>query len=243
MILIDSRVGSGELLPMFSKGVARCATLPFGDFCFTGNGPGGMPLNIGIERKQVREIAGTLADGRLVGHQLPGMLREYHVVYLVVEGRWRGAPGSGILQVKKGEWRDVENGSARFLADTIRKFLSTLENMAGVRLRYTEDKKGTVQEVEALYSWWVEKEWSEHDSHLAIQFPQVETVMLHKPSVMRRMAACLPGIGWKRSGAVEAHFQNIIDMVCGETDEWMEVEGVGKETARKVVDTLQKGRG
>jgi len=244
MILIDKRVGSGPLFYLFPKGQAQLTTLRYGDFAFTGNGPEGMPYQIGIERKQIREIASTIGDGRLMGHQIPGLVREYQVVYLVVEGRWRGDPKTGILQTqqywRKGypSWEDVCNGTARFMANDIRKFLTTLESMAGVRLRYTEDQRGTIQEVLSLHSWWTGKEWEGHHAHLVIQGPPIERMWLRKPSVFQYMAACLPGIGWKRSGAVVAHFPTLGDMVMAGEKEWCKIEGVGKGVAKKVVEVI-----
>ena len=132
MILIDNRTGSKELFPLFPKGSAKLCHLPFGDFSFVGNGPDEMPLNIGIERKQIREVAGEMSAGRLVGHQVPGLLATYQVVYLIVEGRWRGNTQTGILQTKRREWEDVANGATRFMASAIRKYLTTLEMMAGM---------------------------------------------------------------------------------------------------------------
>lgn len=245
MIQIDSRVGSKELINLFPKGKAHLTHLTFGDFSFVGNGPGGMPLNIGIERKTIREVAGELSAGRLVGHQIPGLLATYQVVYLVVEGRWRGDPRNGILQTrgynKRGGayWADVENGATRFVASAIRKYLVTLETMAGLHLRFTEDKKGTAEEVEALHSWWVGKEWDEHRAHMAIQYPPVDIIMFRKPTVMEFMAACLPGIGWKRSKAVAAHFPSITDMLMASEKEWGQVEGIGKGIAHKITEVLQ----
>ena len=252
MILIDSRIGSGELLHLFPKGSAKLDTLDFGDFAFTGNGPEGMPLNIGIERKQVREIASTMSDGRLVGHQIPGLLATYQIVYLVVEGRWRGNPKSGILEGGYGgTWGEVVNGTTRFMAEAVRKYLATLEMMAGVRLRFTEDKRGTAQEVLALHSWWTGKEWSEHQAHIAMQYPPIDTVMFRKPSLFHYWVACLPGIGWKRGKAVEEHFfprgrtfeEAAMSILMADVKEWCQVEGIGKTTARKVVETIKWRRG
>lgn len=236
MVLIDSRTGSKELLPLFPKGSAKLATLAFGDFSFIGNGPGGMPYNIGIERKQVREIAGTMMDGRLVGHQLPGLLASYQVVYLVVEGRWRGGP-SGLLEQKRGrEWRMVEVGTRHFMATDLIKFLNTLVIMAGVKVIKTEDQAGTVREVMGLESWW-RKKWEDHSSHFAL--PPQEVVPFSKASLQQSIAACLPGVGWKRSLAADLHFQSIEEMMGASVGEWMEVEGVGKDTASKIVSAMK----
>lgn len=239
MILVDSRTGSKELLPLFPKGMARLDTLPFGDFSFIGNGPEGLPLMIGVERKTIREIASTISDGRLVGHQIPGLLQHYAVVYLVVEGRWTGHASTGILlENTTSGAREVQNGTVRFMAADIRKFLSTLENMAGVRLRYTPSMRDTTQEVLALHSWWTNKEWEEHRAHIAIQYPPVDTIMFRKPSLMQYWAACLPGVGWKRSRAVERHFPSIIDMVLSDEKEWQKIEGIGKGVAKKVIEAI-----
>jgi ERCC4-type nuclease len=239
VILVDSRIGSKELFPLFPKGQAQLTTLPFGDFSFIGKGPEGIPVMIGIERKTIREIAGTISDGRLVGHQIPGLVKHYGVVYLVVEGVWRGHRTTGILrELHTGLWRDIQNGPVRFMANDIRKFLYTLENMAGVRLRYTPTMEDTAQEVLALHSWWTNKEWAEHRAHIAIQYPPVDILMFRKPSLMQYWAACLPGVGWKRSRAVEQHFPGIIDMVLSNESEWEKVEGIGKVTARKVVEAI-----
>ena len=105
MILIDNRTGSKELFPLFPKGSAKLCHLPFGDFSFVGNGPDEMPLNIGIERKQIREVAGEMSAGRLVGHQVPGLLATYQVVYLIVEGRWRGIPRRAYSKPRGGSGR------------------------------------------------------------------------------------------------------------------------------------------
>jgi ERCC4-type nuclease len=249
MILVDSRIGSKELFPLFPKGSAQLATLQFGDFSFIGNGPGGMPYNIGIERKLIREIAGDISIGRLVGHQIPGMIQEYQVSYLIVEGKWRGDPKTGILQSKKhGKWEDIRNGETRYTANSIRKFLFTQEIKWGIRLHPTANKMGTVQEVVALYEWWTEKEWEEHRSHIVAPYPLVENVRFRKPSAMEYFAACVlsqgsrPIVG-KRSRAAEEHFDSLLSMVLADKREWMKVEGVGEKIAQKVVDVLQGRKG
>lgn len=243
MILVDSRTGSKELLPLFPKGSAQLATLPYGDFSFVGNGPDG-PLHIGVERKQVREVAGTISDGRLIAHQIPGLLKEYHVVYLVVEGRWRGDPRSGLLQVAhRDRWDTIQNGSRRFMAADISKFLSSIENMAGVRLRRTDDQLGTSQEILALHGWWTGKEWEDHRSHTAIQFPQPEAALFVKPSLEFMFAALLPGIGYQRAKVVVRKFESVADMVLADEKDWRAIEGIGKGIAEKVVKTIWKKRG
>jgi ERCC4-type nuclease len=129
------------------------------------------------------------------------------------------------------------------MATDIRKVLATLEGVVGVRLRYTPTPEDTVQEVVALHSWWTHKEWEEHRAHLVIQGPAIEHTWFRKPSILQCMVACLPGIGWKRSGEVAKHFTSPLEMVQAGINEWCEIEGIGKGIAEKVVNILQqKGR-
>ena len=84
MILIDSRTGSGELAPYISSPKLVCH-LDFADFSFSGNGPEG-GVGIGVERKGVMDLLQSMTSGRLVGHQLIGLQKEYDWTYLLVVG-------------------------------------------------------------------------------------------------------------------------------------------------------------
>jgi len=44
--------------------------------------------------------------------------------------------------------------------------------------------------------------------------------------------------GWGRSGIVAEHFSNVKDMVGADWKEWASLEGIGKKTAQKVVQSL-----
>jgi ERCC4-type nuclease len=59
--------------------------------------------------------------------------------------------------------------------------------------------------------------------------------------LLRRIAAELPHIGVDRSRLVERHFRSVVHMINAEEEEWLEVEGVGKVTAREVVEAVRKG--
>ena len=97
MILLDDRTGSGELLPLFRPYDApvELARLDFGDACWLGNGATGPEL-VGVERKTIHDLVSSMRSKRLSGYQLPGLLRTYDWVYLLVEGVWRcGGRGEG----------------------------------------------------------------------------------------------------------------------------------------------------
>ena len=94
MILIDDRMGSKELLPLFRPYdvTVELSHLEYADIAFFGNGPTGPEL-VGIERKTLHDLVNSMRSRRLSGYQLPGLMAAYAWVYIVVEGVWRAGDG------------------------------------------------------------------------------------------------------------------------------------------------------
>jgi len=120
MIHVDPRAGSGQFRDYLNnevkfrgkKKIAMHGQLPFGDFFIPGNGPEGR-ITVGVELKRVADLIQCMKDGRLTGHQIPGMLRMYDWSVLLVYDEWQGKPQTGILQVKRGrKWVEVDYHSA-----------------------------------------------------------------------------------------------------------------------------------
>ena len=238
MILVDSRVGSKNLLKPLGKG-AMLTTLEYGDVSFVGLGPKATPLFIGIELKTVSDALSCVLDGRFAGHQLPGLVKEYNHVYLLIEGLFK-ANKAGILEVPYGRgWREVRLGSRRFMWRDFQTWLTSMETFGGIRIRHTSGRKETILMIKALQRWWSSKEWEEHRSHLAVNKSQSHALGM-KYSLKRRIAAQLPGIGDELSGRVAKHFKTIDKMIVSCTADWEEIEGIGKSKAMKIVEELIK---
>lgn len=235
MIFIDDREGSADLAKLVDNGVL--VRLEYGDAMFPGQGPEG-EVEIGVERKTIRDLVNSIASGRLSAHQIPGMVEHYYRSYIVVEGLWRGRPGDGKLQMSYNgrTWKDIDTGRHGWTEAAVWHFLMTAEEKAGVVVRTTRDIRGTAAVVEMLESWW-SKPWDEHKSHIHLH-RVLDTAQLGRPSLLRRVAAELPGIGVDRSVAVERHFGSVAAMFAADVKEWMKVEGVGKVIARAVVEAL-----
>ncbi len=215
--------------------------LEFGDFMFQGNGPEGV-VQVGVERKAIRDLLNSITTGRLAGHQIPGLLREYDVVYLIVERAFRPSSTSGELMYQSGDkWKLVEQGR-KFRYTDVWKYLNTLEMVAGVHVRNTLDTFGTARMVESLYEWWT-KPWSDHHGLDVINKSRqiARLVPMKKPSLVRRVANELKGIGSGRSKAVEAKFPTVEAMVMATQKEWMEVDGVGKIGAMQAYHEIHIG--
>jgi len=250
VLLIDPRVGSVDLLPHLQKFDIPCRTEPleYGDFVFTGHGPGGTTRTYAFERKRLLtgDMIRSMRDGRLSGHQLIGLLDTYHSIHLIVEGIYR--PGrDGILEYLKGN-RFVPADNGRIMYRELDAFLTTLSQICGVQvLRSTSDYETAV--MLATRYLWSQKPWESHRGHLALHdnTPAWErlsagvvrpTVRLIKPSLLRRVANQIDKIGWEKSKLVAEHFRSVRAMANAEAAEWRRIDGVGKTIADSVVKQL-----
>lgn len=232
MIFVDDREGSKELVDLVTDGILT--RLEFGDAFFIGNGPDG-DVDVGIERKRIGDLVNSISTGRLSGHQIPGLIKTYNKVYLIVEGVWRGNPTNGELQVESGRarnWRELDRGGRTFSFNGIWAYLCTLEEMTGVKVRITRHINDTCATVEAMYRWW-SKPWKSHKGHLQMHKIGIPapTFNVEKPSLVRRIAAELKYVGWQRSLLVEKHFPTVEAMMDSPMEEWLKIEGFGKITA------------
>ena len=233
MILLDDRTGSGDLI-RYLRGVAKLSRLSFGDAQIEGNGPEGRPVLVGVEVKKVADVLTCITDGRFAGHQLPGLQASYEVVYLVVEGDYRVGK-EGLLEVMRYHmWRPILLGSRKFMYREMDNWLTTMEMKGGVKIRRTGGRQETAQFLKDLYGWWTGREWEEHRAHLAFHDPGPPVAMLRKPSLLRRMAKELPGVGWERSLEVEKRFDSVLEMALASELDWKDIPGIGKGIANKV---------
>lgn len=239
MIYIDDREGSKELHPRFlMKYSPVLVRLDYADAAFEGKGPDGN-VDIGVERKVIGDLLSSISTGRLSGHQVPGLVNEYYRVYLIVEGYWR-AGDSGIIEIKSGSrWNLIRHGR-RYRYKDVLSYLSTLETMAGITVRFTHTITETIATIQSLYDWW-QKAWDTHKAHMQISKPPPRAMYLNPngPSLLRRVAVELPGIGYERVKYVEAVFHTVEEMVMATREDWQNVPGIGKVTAGNVFKALR----
>ena len=238
MIFIDNRIGSKELYKYFPANTAQLETLDYADFAFIGNGPSG-PVTIGIERKVISDLISSMTSGRLVGHQLPGLLSTYNYTWLIIEGIYQTSPKDGIIQMwTRSGWQDYKFDGQYHKTRNIMKFLLTLTIKGNVRLWFTSNPRETVHFITTLYSWWTDKEYEEHRVLIQEHEP---IVTFEKPTLLKRLAKELDGIGSKKAGRVSKMFATPLEMCLADEKRWMEIEGIGKKLAGKIVKSLQQG--
>lgn len=238
MITLDRRAGSYELSASMPLEIVRIGHLEFGDASFMGNGPGG-PVLVGVERKTVRDLLHSTDSGRLQGHQIPGLLRSYNYVYIVVEGIFR-SNRDGILEYNRGgAWYRIVAGKRSYMASSLYNLMNTLSLLSGIVILQTQDSRTTANLITNLYRWW-QKPWSKHTGHVGFQIDPHPVELHGKPSLLRRMAKELPGIGWEKSKAVAEHFKTVRGMVLADRFNWQLIEGIGPTIAKRCVEVMRE---
>jgi ERCC4-type nuclease len=240
-INVDDRAGSKELVPALEYLHLPCKVkrLKFGDFCFLSpHGPDGY-CTVGIERKTVSEVVGSIQAGasdRMSGTQIPGMLENYDFSILIVEGLANPNPATSQLEIpnRKGRW--IQTGLHYRALDAS---LTTLEMQTPVKVLRTMNPQDTALRIEVLWRWFDSKKWDQHKSHF--KFPQVQQkyVELTQASLFRRIAKEIPGIGWERSKLLERYFGNVLEMVNADVSKWGLIDGITTKRAQAIWKMLR----
>jgi ERCC4-type nuclease len=247
---IDPRAGSKELYkPLKALRLpVRMKRMDYGDISFYGNGPDGRLL-WGCEYKKYDELLACIIDKRLVSHQIPGLVASYDRRYLLVEGIARPYRDSSIerfvpFRDRRGD--DYGKWHPAFSAITwamVEKYCATLQEVAEVRVRFTSCRAETIGYIAAHYAWW-QKPWEKHHAHLSLparedSHPRRVEVLFRRPSVLRRIASCLPGVGWHKSQDTARRFGTVMGMVRASREEWMSIPGIGPKTAKAIHRALR----
>lgn len=237
-VLIDYRAGSKELIkyPPFDECGELCEIKnakgeAAGDVVFHGNGPSGS-VTVGVEVKSVDDLMSSSRNGRLQGTQLPVMLDEYDVVWLLYYGDVRPAPGSQALQIyRKGQWRNHYVGNRQVPYDYFTGFIISLQEI-GISVAHAKDISEAAAWLGELVRWRL-KPWSKHKS--LKQFDRSRKVteahaqkvngkhanraalmptLDERTRVRAQVAVELPSLGYKRALAA-AEMWCIAEMVVG----------------------------
>ena len=240
IILVDSRVGSKELAPIIRKYGVECelTELPYADVAMEGCGPHG-PITIGCERKTLNDLLCCIDDSRYAAHQRPGMLMMYTKSFLFLEGMWTYGDGNGyeglLMQgYRRGQsWGPlrVKGGRTPLYSKLYRYLLSV--SLSGVIITNSLDINHTAYNLCELWHFF-QKPWHQHRSLMETQKLAIPSLN-GKPSLVRRWAAELPGIGVEHSLDAERVFKTGTGLALSTQAEWETIPGIGPKTAKKVV--------
>lgn len=225
-----------DLIPYIKKyGVAvDKAELKWGDAAFEGNGPDGT-IMVGIERKRLHDMLSCIDDNHYSAEQKVGMKQMYAVSILMVEGHWKPHDGNGLLM--EGFNSGMNFGycaprGRRIMYAKLRRYLFSVA-LAGVIVCYTRDPGHTAYDIVEWFHYF-QKRWKDHTGLLEptkVNIPH----LLGKPSLTRRWAHDLEGVGVKYSLDAERLFKKPYALATADESEWLKIPGVGVKTAQSIV--------
>ena len=242
MILVDGRVGSKELIPYLQRISMNVkieqTTLEYGDAAFEGHGPAGT-IAVGIERKSLSDVLNCIDDARFAAHQLPGMRAMYGYNIVMVEGIWKPDSTTGYLMecIRTLEWRPFRYRTQMTRYAKLFRFLLTLQ-VAGLGVMITRDMEHTAYNILECYHYF-QKRWEDHTSLLETQKLNMPSLN-GRPSLVRRWASELDGIGVKHSMEAEKLFRTPYELASSDESDWIKISGVGAKLARSVVRQIHE---
>lgn len=192
------------------------------DFCWTAADGGWQ----GMQRKAVADYLASLGDGRL-GKELGQMRSWVSSPQLVIEGAVGWTSDGELMSARFGrkvsqrEWNGMMLGLGA----------------EGVFVHRTANVDETVKLVVDGFRWWQK---TEHGSLHAAMKPAGDWGMATNEDFQRALLAMVPGVGPKRARAVWERFGGVPWRWTCTVEELMEVDGIGKGTAAKMMKVLDQ---
>lgn len=212
---------------------AQLSDLEYGDFAFEGNGPVGSWM-VGVERKTLHDMLNCIDDSRY-NIQRVGMRQMYGCSILAVEGHWRPHDPSGVLMEGFNggvSWGYCRYRSQRTMYAKLQRYLFSVQ-LSGVLYVPSRDKWQTAYNVCELFHYF-QKRWQDHTSLTELQkiaIPQ----MTYQPSLVRKWANDIEGVGTKLSELAARHFRIPLKLANADESDWLRIPGIGIKTAQDII--------
>lgn len=238
MILVDSATGSRELLPIIQRigEEAKLQNMEYGDFVFSGNGPHG-EIDIGIERKALHDMLHCIDDARLAGFQSHGMRTMFKIRIVILEGFYKPHDNEGILMESRDGYKywPCKYRTKPPLYSKLYNYILSL-SLSGLLVIHSRDPYQTAFNVVETYRYF-QKKWTDHTAMQEIQTFALSEVM-GRPSLCRRWAAQVDGIGVKLSADVDRQFRTGRMMALASPSDWASIRGLSMSTAERIVSEI-----
>ncbi len=240
------------------------APTPFGDVNFWGSWEDSdrapVSIRICVERKRVRDMVSCILSGRYLNQVQSAFGNNFDRLVLIVEGEIKPAR-DGFLVTRRESAADL--GDIPFVSGRARRtgkrawyvvepgiqysrfdrYLDELHEYCGILVKRSLNVVETAAQVKALWLLY-QKPPSKHSSlEVVYRQPPPRVELLQKPSLLFRVAAELPLIGWDRAKAVSESFSSLLDALSADETRWRQIPGIGKDIAHRVVTSIRSPKG
>ena len=236
MIFLTEAPNDADLIPLLGA-KAQVIPLSHGDFSWFGVWEDSDPIQVCGDRKKVDDLIKCVNDGRHLSQVERAHAAGYRYQFVIIEGRYRRGK-DGLLEVPRaGKW-NTHFTNVEY--HRVEAYLNQLTWYGHVRVMTSHTPSETADRVVELYSMF-QRPPEEHTSLNAIYSeapPQVR--MFGPPSLIKKVAKELPGVGWKRAAAVEAQFPSVLALAQATPEDIEKVEGIGKRIAFRVHNAIRE---
>lgn len=245
----DRRRFSPSFLSRFN-GLAVPTDLEYADAAFLGRDPS---VSVGLEFTAPVNLAESVVHSGRILEQIRRGRAVYSHYFLMVWGdtdcdadghyctRWysREERRTILRPVVIREPNSGRTVAGPFLYQAVDNFLNSLSILCGVYVKKARDEAELVRQTMDLWHWF-SKPMEDHTTRLDERF-YVPTFMPSDIPLVRRVAKELPGVGTGRSHAVAKQFGSVYRMANADEADWLEVDGIGKTIAGRVVRAIRNG--
>ncbi|MBU6231696.1 hypothetical protein KGP36_03425 [Patescibacteria group bacterium] len=178
-------------------------------------------------------------DARYAAHQRPGMLAMYSKNILMLEGVWKPDSVTGYLMecVATLTWRPFRYRAQMTRYSKLFRYLLSIQ-LAGTCVIITRDQEHTAYNICECFSYF-QKRWEDHTSLLETQTLNMPS-LTGKPSLVRRWAAQIEGVGVKHSMEAERLFKTPYELASSDEHDWITVPGIGAKLARSIIKQIHE---
>ena len=237
MILLTTAANDQDLLRYFG-GIAIAAPIPLGDFIFEGLWVGGEQIDILGERKKIPDLIQCINDGRHLNQVRGAREGGFRFIFLVVEDIYRES-NDGMVEYRRGTvWRSTNMEYHR-----MDSYLLQLDYYSGVSVFRSSHPKETAHRVINLYHMFQKPPESHKLLEGFYSAPAPVVPLNGRPSLVRRVAKELPGVGWELSGRAEMEFRSVREMVNADESRWEKLDKVGPGKSKRIIESLERSDG
>lgn len=247
VIYIDSRVGSRELAPIFQRrhgAKTSLTTLESADIAWscnhTVNNPfcaGDRGCRIGVERKTLSDLIGSLLKSRLDGRQIPMMLKGYTMSYVLVEGVWRAGDDDSIEVYARNGW---EKSRHPLTYSQLEGWLTRYEVGAygRIQIRQTSTMTASAAFCRAKAAWWW-KDWDKHHFGAVTKMEAPVRALMFTANEYQKVLAALEGVGLVKMKVLYRAFNSIMSVMMA-TPKELQRAGLNKKLSHDLFQMIRR---
>lgn len=180
----------------------------------------------GVQRKELKDLIASVGDGRLAKEVVQMRAAGVPIPMVIVEGSIRFDTAGNLVWNSWGQ---------TFTKNQWRGMLWSLMN-EGVHIEYTKDVQETVEFIQTYGRWTLK---AKHSSMMRRPGPFSPWGKVTNEDYAVHLLQGFDGLGTDRAKAIVKHFGKVPLAWTVTERELMEVPGIGKTLARKMLEALE----